>query len=240
MTHGLVRGSTLPLPLVSVRALLRWLPDGAHGSGAVDLDVSALLLGPEGRVRSEADFVFYNQPRHPTGLVRHLPKQRDASGLTDGIEADLARLDPGVTRLVLAASAERGFRAGDSRPRLLLHEVTGGRADGPAVAELPLTPEPEETAVLCGEMVRTASAWEFRALTHGCAGGLVALAAGFGITADGSAPRPPSSPPPGPQPGPQQLPPDPRRRPSYGYPQPDPAFTLPPQGPQFLPPGQRA
>ncbi|WP_234348110.1 hypothetical protein [Streptomyces specialis] len=29
--------------------------------------------------------------------------------------------------------------------------------------------------------------------------------------------------------------PDPRRQPGYGYPQPDPAFTLPPQGPQFLP-----
>ncbi|MDT0443726.1 TerD family protein [Streptomyces johnsoniae] len=224
MTHGLERGATIHLPFTALRAVLRWTPTASGARRPVpDLDLSALLLDASGRVRSEGDFVFYNQPRHPSGLVRRLPKRRDAEGLRDTVEADLARLETSVTRVVLAASADGGFEAEASRPRLLLHGAAG-RADGGAgaaapLAVLPLTPRPGETAVVCGEVLRGARGWEFRATGRGYRGGLVALAADFGITATGHPP-----------------PRDPRTAPlTYGYPQPDPAFTLPPQGPQFLP-----
>lgn len=72
MTHAMLKGSNVPLDTAAVRAVLRWTP----GSGVPDVDASALLLGPSGRVRSDEDFVFYNQPRHPSGLVRRLPKKR--------------------------------------------------------------------------------------------------------------------------------------------------------------------
>ncbi len=279
MTHALEKGATLRLAssVVAVRAVLRWTPWGA-GAEAVDIDLSALLLGAGGRVRAEGDLVFYNQPRHPTGLVRRLPKRRDGQGWLDTVEAELGRLESEVTRLVLAASADGGFRAQASRPRLALFDslggVTGGAAGGGGteLAVVTLAPGAGETALVCGELVRTPGGWEFRAAAGGCTGGLAELAAGFGVTASappgldvpralggpGGAPMParpapvpspvpaPSSAPaspPAPSPSRSRLPvpsrPDPRRHGAYGYPQPDPAFTLPPQGPQFLPPPPR-
>lgn len=242
MTDALERGAVRPLPptVRAVRAVLRWTPVAA-GPGAtrtrVDADLSALLLAPTGRVRGEADLVFYNQPRHPSGLVRRLPKLRDAGGLLDAVEAELALLEPGVTRLLFAASAAHGFHAAASRPRLELHEAPRGGTAGGVLAVFPLAPAPGETAVVCGELARTADGgWEFRASQRGFAAGLAALAAEFGVPAS---PDPPPRPvPPGayvPPRRPAPSRPDPRRHPAYGYPQPDPAFTLPPQGPQFLP-----
>ena len=89
MTHAMLKGSNVPLKASAVRAVLRWSP----GADVPDVDASALLLAADGRVRSDEDFVFYNQPRHPSGLVRRLPKKRVAEGLTDTVEADLAALD---------------------------------------------------------------------------------------------------------------------------------------------------
>ena len=210
MTQALERGATIHLPVASLRAVLRWKPTGTSASpDTPDIDLSALLLGPGGRVRTEGDFVFYNQPRHPTGLVRRLPKRREAAGLRDSVEADLGRLDAGVTRVVLAASSDAGgFRVAESSPRLLLQDAATAPGSTAGLALLRLAPAAGETALVCGFFGRTATGWEFHAVGRGYAGGLVALAADFGVTAA-------------------------RRR--AAPPQPDPSFTLPPQGPQFLP-----
>ncbi|WP_258028863.1 TerD family protein, partial [Streptomyces fradiae] len=58
MTHEMLKGSNVPLDAAAVRAVLRWSP----GPGVPDVDASALLLGADGRVRFDEDFVFYNQP----------------------------------------------------------------------------------------------------------------------------------------------------------------------------------
>lgn len=63
MTHAMQKGSNIPVAAVAVRAVLRW----TGGPEVPDVDASALLVGPDGRVRSDEDFVFYNQPRHPRG-----------------------------------------------------------------------------------------------------------------------------------------------------------------------------
>ncbi|RKN12074.1 TerD family protein [Streptomyces radicis] len=226
MTHGLEEGAAIHLPVAGLRAVLHWLPTGTDPRrGVPDLDLSVVLLGAGGRVRSEGDFVFYNQPRHPTGLVRRLSKRRDRHGLRDTVEADLGRLDASVTRVVLAASTDGagGFAAERSMPRLLLHDAAGGAP----LAALPLRPAPGETAVVCGELRRSdGGGWEFHASGPGYAGGLVALAAAYGIAA-ANAPEP--------APRPRVHTPTPPTGTAYGYPEPDPAFTLPPQGPQFLP-----
>ncbi|MDT0266775.1 TerD family protein [Streptomyces sp. DSM 44915] len=201
-------GTPLRLAAARVRVELCWSwPDGQ--AGAPDLDLSALLLGPDGRVAREGDFVFYNQPSHPSGLVRRLPRARAGDGFADVLTAELAGLPAGIVRLVLAASADGGFHAEASGPTLVVRDAE----DGSALAELPLRPAPAETALLCGELRRAEDGgWELAVGGRGFAGGLVALAAEFGI---GAARRPRSA--------------------SWGYPQADPAFALPPQGPQFLP-----
>ncbi|MFE9135730.1 TerD family protein [Streptomyces sp. NPDC007355] len=180
MTHAMLKGSNVPLDTAAVRAVLRWTP----GSGVPDVDASALLLGPDGRVRSDEDFVFYNQPRHPSGLVRRLPKKRDSKGLTDTVEADLGALDPSVDRVVIAASSDGDTFRSVSDLRILLYDATPGPEREP-LALFSVTAETgEETAVICGELYRRGDGWKFRAVGQGYPTGLVGLATDFGISVD--------------------------------------------------------
>lgn len=182
MTHAMMKGSNVPLDALAVRAVLRWTPR----PDVPDIDASALLLGPGGRVRSDEDFVFYNQPRHPSGLVRRLPKKRDAEGLTDTVEADLAALDPSVEQVVLAASSDDApFRAVRDL-RILLYDAAAPAGDGtPALAVFDVQPETgEETAMICGELYRRGDRWKFRAVGQGYPTGLIGLATAYGISVD--------------------------------------------------------
>ncbi|AVZ72797.1 TetR family transcriptional regulator [Streptomyces lunaelactis] len=222
MTHAMLKGSNVPLDAMAVRAVLRWTP----GAGVPDVDASALLLGQDGRVRSDEDFVFYNQPRHPSGLVRRLPKKRIAEHLTDTVEADLAALDPSVDQVVLAASSDGDSFQHVRDLRILLYDAA--LADSEPLAVFDVKPETgEETAIICGELYRRGEGWKFRAVAQGYPTGLVGLATDFGISVDeaeaaaepSAQPRPePSEPPAGPAYGYPQ--PAPAPQPGYGYPQP--------------------
>ncbi|MEV5504913.1 TerD family protein [Streptomyces orinoci] len=183
MTHAMQKGSNIPLTARAVRAVLRWTP----GPGIPDVDASALLLAEDGRVRSDEDFVFYNQPRHPSGLVRHLPKARLTEGLTDSLEVDLSALDGGVRRVVLAASADGGpFGLVKDLCVLLYDTARAGSGDEP-VARFEVRPETgKETAMICGELYRRGEGWKFRALGQGYVSGLEGLATEFGISVEDS------------------------------------------------------
>ncbi|MER0445411.1 TerD family protein [Streptomyces sp. Edi4] len=179
MTHAMLKGSNVPLKASAVRAVLRWSP----GADVPDVDASALLLAADGRVRSDEDFVFYNQPRHPSGLVRRLPKKRVAEGLTDTVEADLSALDPSVDRVLITASSDGAtFRAvRDLRIALFDAAASGGEP----VALFDVKPETgEETAIICGELYRRGEGWKFRAVGQGYPTGLVGLATEYGISVD--------------------------------------------------------
>ncbi|WP_431040008.1 TerD family protein [Streptomyces sp. P9-1] len=181
MTHAMLKGSNVPLEATTVRAVLRWSP----GQGVPDVDASALLLGPDGRVRSDEDFVFYNQPRHPSGKVWRLGKKRVAEGLTDTIQTDLAGVESGVGRILLVASADGVTFDRVQALRILLHDAQN--PDGEALAYFDVKPETgQETALICGELYRRGEGWKFRALGEGYSNGLEGLATDFGISVDES------------------------------------------------------
>ncbi|WP_030931869.1 TerD family protein [Streptomyces sp. NRRL S-646] len=260
MTHAMLKGSNVPLEATTVRAVLRWTP----GQGVPDVDASALLLGPDGRVRSDEDFVFYNQPRHPSGKARWLGKKRVADGLTDTIQTDLAGVEADVSRILLVASADDVTFDRVQGLRILLYDATSA-ADEPLIL-FDIKPQTgKETALICGELYRRDELWKFRALGEGYSDGLKGLATEFGISVDESEatedpapevsqPLPPEQPtavPTQPAYGYPQQPPT--TQPAYGYPQPtaaapsgygypppvtvpapNPDFRLPPQGPQFI------
>ncbi|MFF1601830.1 TerD family protein [Streptomyces mirabilis] len=243
MTHAMLKGSNVPLDATAVRAVLRWTP----GQGVPDVDVSALLLGPDGRVRSDEDFVFYNQPRHPSGKVWRLGKKRVAEGLTDTIQTDLAGVESGVGQILLVASAD-GVTFDQVRAlRILLYDAsattgTTGTAgsDSEPLAYFDIKPETgTETALICGELYRRGQGWKFRALGEGYPNGLEGLASDFGITVDESEPEavapvpdttawadPAASPEASVPLPPEQTAPVPQQ-PAYGYP--GPAQTAPAQ-----------
>ncbi|MFI1012763.1 TerD family protein [Streptomyces sp. NPDC020965] len=179
MTHAMLKGSNVPLDATAVRAVLRWTP----GPGVPDVDASALLLGADARVRSDEDFVFYNQPRHPSGLVRRLSKKRVAEHLTDTVEADLSSLDVSVDQVVLAASSDGDTFQHVRDLRILLYDAA--LADGEPLAVFDVKPDTgAETAIICGELYRRGDGWKFRAVGQGYPTGLVGLATEFGISVD--------------------------------------------------------
>ncbi|MCQ9178850.1 TerD family protein, partial [Streptomyces sp. IBSBF 2953] len=169
------KGSNAPVPTTALRVELGW----RQGPGVPDVDASALVL-VGGKVRSDSDFVFYNQPAHSSGAVRHEGK-RDAGGrTTDSLLVDLARVEPAVETVVVAASADGGSFG--QVPDLYI-EVRDA-AQGTVVARFDSTGATVETAFVLGEFYRRQGAWKFRAVGQGYGSGLEGLATDFGITVD--------------------------------------------------------
>ncbi|MET9410133.1 VWA domain-containing protein [Streptomyces sp. NPDC002935] len=169
------KGANLPVAAEEVRVELGW----SGGPGAPDADASALLLRADGRVRDDGDFVFYNQPSHASGAVRHLGKRREGGGTTDTVGVDLRALEPEIQRVVLGASADGGTfgRLTDLRLRLL----DAGSGQELALFEMEAT---TETAFIGGELYLRGGQWKFRAVGQGYASGLAGLATDFGISVD--------------------------------------------------------
>ncbi|MEU0282471.1 TerD family protein [Streptomyces sp. NPDC006195] len=177
---SMLKGANLPVQARAVRVELGW----RSGPGVPDVDASALLL-VSGKVRSDADFVFYNQPAHTSGAVRHEGKKTGPDGVTDTLAVDLARVEPAVERIVVAASADGGSfgRVPGLRVRVL------DAASGTEIARYESQDATVETAFLLGELYRRQGSWKFRAVGQGYGSGLAGLATDFGISVDEPAPR---------------------------------------------------
>ncbi|WP_228396339.1 TerD family protein [Streptomyces sp. RB17] len=171
----MMKGANTPVPTTALRVELGW----RSGPGVPDADASALLLAT-GKVRSDDDFVFYNQPAHPSGAVRHEGKRTVAAGVTDTLSVDLARVEGAIERIVLAASADGGTFG--QVPGLYI-EVTDA-VSGQAVARFDSAGATVETAFVLGEFYRRQGGWKFRAVGQGYGSGLEGLATDFGITVD--------------------------------------------------------
>jgi stress response protein SCP2 len=185
---SLNKGANLAVDSPAVRVELVW----SAGPAVPEVDVSALLLTAEGRVRDDGDFVFYNQPRHASDAVRHVGKQggsgTGAGVTTDTVEVDLRSVEPVVDRIVLGASADGGTFG--QVPGLSLRLLDAGTRT--ELARFDMTAG-TETALLGGELYRRQGKWKFRAVGQGYASGLAGLATDFGITVDEAPAAPPVS-----------------------------------------------
>ena len=239
----LSKGANTPLAAQNLRIALQWNP----GPGVPDVDASALLLRAGGRVGSDDDFIFYNQPQHASGAVRHTGKVAGA----DTLEIDLGSVPTDVEKIVLAASADGGTFG--QVPGLNL--VVSDAAQGAELASFPMAAE-NETAFVSGEIYQRGGAWKLRAVGQGYSSGLAGLATDFGISVDEPAVAAPPPPPAAPVPAPNtQAPPPagpppagpppagPPTAPSYGAPRfeaaPAAQFGMPPSSPPpAAPPAQ--
>ncbi|MFJ7231958.1 TerD family protein [Streptomyces tendae] len=219
------KGSNTPVPTTALRVELGW----RSGPGVPDADASALLL-VGGKVRSDADFVFYNQPAHASGAVRHEGK-RDAGGrVTDSLLVDLTRVEPAIETVILAASSDGGPFG--QVPDLYI-EVRD-TAQNTVVARFDNPGASVETAFVLGEFYRRQGAWKFRAVGQGYDSGLEGLATDYGISVDEPQHAPPSTPPAPTPPAPAQpAPTAPPAPPAY-------PVTAPPPPPATAPPAPSA
>ncbi|MEV5874586.1 TerD family protein [Streptomyces sp. NPDC052101] len=221
------KGSNTPVPTTGLRVELGW----RSGPGVPDADASALLLAT-GKVRSDGDFVFYNQPGHASGAVRHEGKRTTGGGVTDTLSVDLARVEGAIERIVLAASADGGTFG--QVPGLYI-EVTDA-ASGRSVARFDSPGATVETAFVLGEFYRRQGGWKFRAVGQGYSSGLEGLATDFGITVDepqhsapptGTTPAPYPAPPAAAAPAPPPVTPHPVTPPPPSVTMPPPPLTAP-------------
>lgn len=148
-----------------------------------DIDVSALLLGADGRVRSDEDLVFYNAPAGGDGSVRLLGRRGDDDGGEERVAVDLESLPRAIERVVIAASLDGGTASfGEVRDLgLLLLDATGT-----PIMRFDVTDAGLETAIVLGELYLRGEEWRFRAVGQGWASGLAGLATDFGIAVEAS------------------------------------------------------
>ncbi|MFE4281085.1 TerD family protein [Streptomyces goshikiensis] len=162
----------------SVVVSLGW----SSASGAGDADVSVLLVGEDGKVRSENDFYFYNNPAAADGSVQLLGKTPTDSGDEDRIGVDLTAVPEEVARIVVAASQYGGTRFGDlDGLRMTVADRSGEPLVGFSIDDASV-----ETAFIFGELYRRGEEWKFRAVGQGYETGLAGLATDFGIAVEES------------------------------------------------------
>ncbi|NEA47264.1 TerD family protein [Streptomyces sp. SID10815] len=158
---------------VTLRRAVRW----GSPTGEGDADVSVLLLDQNGKVRSDTDFYFYNNPVAADGSVQLLGKTPTAHGDEDRISFDLTAVPSDVERVVVAASRYGEARFGE------LEDVRLTLADGAGedLLHFAIDDADSVSAIIFGELYRRAEEWKFRAVGQGYATGLAGLATDFGV-----------------------------------------------------------
>jgi uncharacterized protein (AIM24 family)/stress response protein SCP2 len=173
---NLARGENCPAPTGRLTVTL---------AASTSVDVSALLLGPDGRVRSDADLVFYNQPegagleyqRGPSGhLVLIDPSAIPADIETVAIAASLDGTGPATFAAAGPTSATVSDTSGGA--------IVGFTADALG----------DESALVILEFYRRNQQWKIRAVGQGYADGLAGLATAFGISVEDDDPPTPEAP----------------------------------------------
>ncbi|WP_268221726.1 TerD family protein [Streptomyces sp. EMB24] len=160
-------GSNIPLPTARVTVDV---------AAPVRLDVSGLLLTADGKVRSDDDFIFYNQPTGP-GVT-----YRSGGGTApDAVTVDTAAVPPGIEKIVVTASPDA---AGQTFQGI---EPTATVRDGDTGAVLATFTPPQlgsETALVVVEIYLRNGAWKVRAVGQGYANGLAGIATDFGVSVE--------------------------------------------------------
>ncbi|MBF0159106.1 MAG: TerD family protein [Magnetococcales bacterium] len=158
----------------------------ATDGGDFDLDASAFLLKADSKVRSDGDFVFYNQLQSPDGSVVHTGDNRTGVGEGDDevVKIDLAAVPAEIQKIAFAvtiheADARRQSFGMVSNAFIRVVNDDGSKKE---LARYDLTEDSStETAMIFGEVYRHNSEWKFRAVGQGFKGGLGPLARNYGV-----------------------------------------------------------
>lgn len=163
---------------------LGWDPRATDGK-EFDLDGSAFLLNATGKVRSDADFVFYNNLKSADGSVVHSGDNRSGQGDGDDekVTINLAGVPADVEKLSFAVTIHEGQQRGQNFGMVSKAYIRCVDADtNKEIARYDLSEDGStETAMIFGEVYRHGTEWKFKAIGQGFAGGLGPLATSFGI-----------------------------------------------------------
>jgi tellurium resistance protein TerD len=157
----------------------------ATDGAAFDLDGCVFLLGASGKVRSDADFVFYNNLKSTDGSVVHSGDNRtgDAAGDDESVTIDLAAVPADVDKIVMAVTIHDADARRQNFGQVSKAFIRCVNASGNAeIARYDLSEDGStEGAMIFGEVYRNGADWKFRAIGQGFQGGLGPLAKSYGV-----------------------------------------------------------
>ena len=189
MAISLTKGGNVNLSkeapnLTNMAVGLGWNPRATDGQ-AFDLDAVAFLVNESGKVRADADFIFFNNLKSSDGSVEHTGDNRTGEGDGDDevIKVDLTKVPADVSKVVYCAviydGQTRNQNFGQVADAFIRVVNTQGDAE---VARYDLSEDSStETAMIFGELYKNNGEWKFRAVGQGFAGGLGPLAASYGV-----------------------------------------------------------
>lgn len=189
MSVSLSKGGNVSLSkeapgLTNILIGLGWDVRSTDGA-AFDLDASCFLLNEGGKVRSDGDFIFYNNLKSADGSVEHTGDNLTGEGDGDdeAVKVDLSRVPADVAKIAVAvtihdADARRQNFGSVSNAFVRIVDSSNGNE----ITRYDLTEDSStETAMIFGEVYRHGGEWKFRAVGQGFAGGLGPLARNFGV-----------------------------------------------------------
>ena len=171
--------------LKNIMVGLGWDVKRYDGGFDFDLDAAAFLLGANGKVTSDDDFVFYNQLKHPSGSVEHMGDNLTGEGEGDDeeIRIDLSKVPANIEKIdftvTIYDAKERNQTFGQVENAYIrvVDEATGKELIRYDLGE----DFSIETAVVVGEIYRKNGEWRFNAIGSGWEGGLAALGKNYGV-----------------------------------------------------------
>ncbi|MER5534367.1 TerD family protein [Streptomyces mirabilis] len=152
----------------------------------VRLDVSGLLLTADGKVRSDDDFIFYNQPTGPGVTYRS-----GGGAAPDAITVDTGAVPPGIEKIVVTASPDA---AGQTFQGIEPTATIRNADDNSVLGSFTPPQLGTETALVVVEIYLRNGAWKARAVGQGYANGLAGIATDFGVSVEEPAPAPVAAP----------------------------------------------
>jgi tellurium resistance protein TerD len=166
---------------------LGWDTNKYDGGADFDLDAAAFLLGENGKVQSDADFVFYGNLKHTSGSVEHTGDNLTGEGEGDDevIKIDLSKVPPNIAKIDFtvtiydAPARSQNFGMVSNAFIRVVNDANNTELIRYDLGE----DYSVETAVVVAELYRHGAEWKFNAIGSGFAGGLKALCGNFGINA---------------------------------------------------------
>jgi tellurium resistance protein TerD len=171
--------------LTKVVVGLGWDTNKYDGGKDFDLDSSIFLLGENGKVASESDFVFYNNTSGGNGSVVHTGDNRTGEGEGDdeqvnidlaGVPANIQRITFTITIHDAEARSQNFGQVSNAYARIFNPENSQELIRYDLGEDFSI-----ETALVVGELYRHNGEWKFSAIGSGYQGGLGALATDFGL-----------------------------------------------------------
>ncbi len=164
---------------------LGWDTNKYDGGYDFDLDAAAFLLGANGKVNSDDDFVFYNNLKHKSGSVEHMGDNLTGAGEGDDeeIKVDLSLVPANVDKIDFtvtiydADARKQKFGQVENAYIRVVDDETGKELIRYDLGE----DFSIETAVVVGEIYRNKGEWKFNAIGSGWSGGLAALGRNYGV-----------------------------------------------------------